>query len=66
MRTMTTTEAARSIGRTCLQAQASPIKLTARGEPVAVLVGASAWQAIEAKLKEAEFSFQVFLRGLKE
>jgi PHD/YefM family antitoxin component YafN of YafNO toxin-antitoxin module len=46
MTTMTTTEAARSIGRTCLKAQHAPIELTSRGEVVAVLVGVAEWQRL--------------------
>ena len=44
MQTMTTTELVRQIGRVSLDVQRQPVKVTLRGEPVAVLQSFEAFE----------------------
>ncbi len=43
MRTITTTEAAKRMGKAILDAQEAPLSLSLRGRPVAVLMSLAEW-----------------------
>ena len=52
MQTMTTTEAARSIGKTVFVVQREPITLTVRDEPVAVVLSVVEFEEMQGQAKE--------------